>query len=59
MANDKKCKLCEESVPQITIYQLNKIAIQEGYCSWSCLVSSMDSTTITALIKQEREKEMQ
>jgi len=59
MDNDKKCKLCEEIIPKITIYQLNQIAVSQGYCSWSCLVSSMDSTTIAALIKKEREKEMQ
>lgn len=56
-SSDKLCKLCQEPVPQITIYQLNKIATQQGFCSWSCLISGMNSTTIAALIKAEREKE--
>jgi len=58
MPNDKKCKLCEEPLPQVAIYDLNKIAIQEGYCSWSCLVADMNSTTIAALIKKERESRL-
>ena len=57
MLNDRRCKLCQEPIPQVAIYQLNKLAIREGFCSWSCLVSGMDSTTIAALIKREREKE--
>ena len=57
MAKENLCRLCQEPVPKITIYQLNKIATREGFCSWSCLVGSMNSTTIAALIKAEREKE--
>jgi len=53
---DKKCRLCQEPLPQVAIYDLNKIALREGFCSWSCLVSGIDSTTIAALIKKERRK---
>ncbi len=52
---ERKCKLCKEPIPQVAIYDLNKIAIREGFCSWSCLVSGMDSRTVAALIKKERE----
>ena len=55
---DKRCKLCEEPIPQVVIYDLNKIALRQGYCSWSCLVGDMDSTTIAALIKRERESRL-
>jgi len=55
----KQCKLCKEPLPQVAIYRLNKLALREGFCSWGCLVGGMNETTIAALIKQEREKEMQ
>lgn len=56
MANNRRCRLCREPVPQVTIYRLNKIAVREGFCSWGCLIGGMDSTTVVALLKAEREK---
>jgi len=53
---DKKCRLCKEPIPRQALYALNILAIEQGYCSWSCLVSGMNSTTIAALIKRERER---
>ena len=55
---DKYCKLCEEPLPQVVIYALNKLALKQGYCSWSCLVSGMNSASIAALIKREREDKL-
>ena len=53
---EKHCLLCQEPIPRKTLYVLNEIAIENGYCSWICCAIAMDSTTIDALIKKEREK---
>ena len=58
MSLEKKCRLCQEPLPQVAIYDLNKIALREGFCSWGCLVVGMDSTMIAALIKKERESRL-
>lgn len=53
-SEDKHCKLCEEPIPQKTIYNLNRIAVKEGYCTWSCLIAHMKPSQVSALIKRER-----
>lgn len=54
--SNKHCRFCQEQLPKLAIYKLNKIALKQGYCSWGCLIGGMDSTTIVAFLKEEREK---
>ena len=54
MTDDKRCKLCQEPVPQITIYTLNRIAVKRGFCSWTCLTMKLGYDEVSKIIEKEK-----
>jgi len=41
MPNDRRCKLCEELLPQLALHFSNQIAIECGYCCWMCMTAAL------------------
>ena len=59
MFDDKHCRLCHESIPEIVIYTLNKIAAERGFCSWFCLSLQLGYAKAMKIIKEYRIETMQ
>jgi len=48
----KKCRGCDEVVPKMALYKLNRIAIAESFCSWLCLSMKLGYPKTKELIKR-------
>jgi len=48
----KKCRLCQEPLPKMALYKLNRIAIAESFCSWLCLSMKLGYPKTKELIKR-------
>lgn len=59
MANDKHCKLCKEPLPKIALAFSNKIAIEEDYCCWMCMISHLGDEKAYAILGQKAKQNRQ
>jgi len=50
---NEKCKLCEEPIPIKILYRLNRIAVQNGYCSWICCSMDLGEKKSEALLNKD------
>jgi hypothetical protein len=53
---DKYCKLCKEPLPPFALHFSNTVAIEEGYCSYFCLVSALGDEKALKVVQKYPEK---
>ncbi len=58
MANDKLCRLCQESIPKIALGFSNQAAIENHHCSWICMLSHLGSDKAYRIL-EDKAKENQ
>jgi len=51
-----KCKFCKEPLPIKALQFSNLLAIEKGYCSWSCLSMDLGHNKALMLLNDEELK---
>lgn len=53
---DKHCKLCKEPLPPFALHFSNTVAIEEGYCSYFCMLSALEEEKALKVLQKYPEK---
>ncbi len=54
--NEEKCRLCKKPLPKVALAFSNRVAIEEGWCCWMCMISDLgDKKAYQVLSNKARE----